>query len=122
MYSGGHADDVDYISWNPTHPELFCTSSQKDKRIVFWDARRKHSMSHEAFWECTEEVTSESRYIQQVNARYAPVTTTYAPDGRTLLYTSAGRQVYELRLTKPVDDGKEFWEHIDRVRAMHRSV
>lgn len=42
MFSGGHSDDVDYISWNPTHPELFCTSSQKDRRIVFWDARRTH--------------------------------------------------------------------------------
>ncbi len=40
MFLGGHADDVDYMSWNPTHPELFCTSSQKDRRIVFWDARR----------------------------------------------------------------------------------
>jgi WD40 repeat protein len=40
LFSGGHSDDVDYVSWNPTHPELFCTSSQKDRRIVFWDARR----------------------------------------------------------------------------------
>jgi len=40
LFSGGHSDDVDYLSWNPTHPDLFCTSSQKDRRIVFWDARR----------------------------------------------------------------------------------
>src|SRR5882757_3550909 len=40
LFSGGHSDDVDYVSWNPTHPELFCTSGQKDRRIVFWDARR----------------------------------------------------------------------------------
>ncbi len=40
LFSGGHSDDVDYVAWNPTHPELFCTSSQKDRRIVFWDARR----------------------------------------------------------------------------------
>jgi THO complex subunit 3 len=38
--SGGHIDDIDYVAWNPTHPELFTTSSQKDKRVVFWDARR----------------------------------------------------------------------------------
>jgi len=43
MYSGGHVDDVDYVSWNPTHPDLFCTSSQKDRRIVFWDARRVYN-------------------------------------------------------------------------------
>ena len=40
MFSGGHTEEVDYVSWNPTHPDLFCTSSQKDRRIVFWDARR----------------------------------------------------------------------------------
>src|SRR5580658_1264403 len=40
LFSGGHSDDVDYLSWNPTHPDLFCTSSQKDRRIIFWDARR----------------------------------------------------------------------------------
>lgn len=42
LYSSGHSEDVDYISFNPTHPELFCTSSQKERRIVFWDARRGH--------------------------------------------------------------------------------
>lgn len=40
IYSGAHADDVDHVSWNPTHPELFVSSSQKDRKIVFWDARR----------------------------------------------------------------------------------
>jgi len=40
LFTGGHSDDVDFVAWNPTHPELFCTSSQKDRRIVFWDARR----------------------------------------------------------------------------------
>ena len=40
IYSGSHADDVDHVSLNPTHPELFVSSSQKDRKIVFWDARR----------------------------------------------------------------------------------
>ena len=43
IYSGAHADDVDHVSWNPTHPELFISSSQKDRKIVFWDARRTWS-------------------------------------------------------------------------------
>lgn len=43
IYSGAHADDVDHVSWNPTHPELFISSSQKDRKIVFWDARRGFS-------------------------------------------------------------------------------
>ena len=44
IYSGAHADDVDHVSWNPTHPELFVSSSQKDRKIVFWDARRTFSV------------------------------------------------------------------------------
>lgn len=44
VYSTGHIDEVDYISWNPVHPELFVTTSQKDKRLVFWDARRELHM------------------------------------------------------------------------------
>jgi hypothetical protein len=40
LFSGAHSDEADYVAWNPTHPELFCSSSQKDRRIVFWDARR----------------------------------------------------------------------------------
>ena len=41
MYSGGYQDEVDYIAWNPTHPDLFCTSGMKDRKIVFFDTRRK---------------------------------------------------------------------------------
>ncbi|KAN0097039.1 hypothetical protein V8E55_001485 [Tylopilus felleus] len=40
--AGGHSDDVDHVSWSPTHSELFCTSSQKDRRVVFWDVRQSH--------------------------------------------------------------------------------
>ncbi|KAH7922966.1 hypothetical protein BV22DRAFT_1036875 [Leucogyrophana mollusca] len=39
-FSGGHSDDVDYESWNPTHPELFCTSSQKDRCSLLGRARQ----------------------------------------------------------------------------------
>ena len=41
MYSGGYQDEVDYIAWNPTHPDLFCTSGMKDRKIVFFDTRRE---------------------------------------------------------------------------------
>jgi len=61
-YSGGHADDVDYVSWNPTHPDLFCTSSQKDRRIVFWDARRAS-----LFLTLTCFLVSSNLFIQKVN-------------------------------------------------------
>ncbi|KAJ6616282.1 WD40-repeat-containing domain protein [Mycena sp. CBHHK59/15] len=91
-FTGAHSDDVDYVSWNPTHPDLFCTSSQKDRRIVFWDARQ-------------------SRHTQSCTLKYSPVQTSYAPDGRSLLYTSAGHQLFFLTLGREADDAKEQWHH-----------
>ncbi|CAK5263112.1 unnamed protein product [Mycena citricolor] len=90
VFSGGHQDDVDYVSWNPTHPDLFCTSSQKDRRIVFWDARQ-------------------SRYTQSVPLKVSPMLTSYSPNGRTLLYTSAGHSLFFLDLLKEGEDSKEIW-------------
>ncbi|TCD69213.1 hypothetical protein EIP91_008316 [Steccherinum ochraceum] len=92
LFSGGHTDEVDYVSWNPTHPDLFCTSSQKDRRIVFWDARQ-------------------SRPTQVVTLKSSPTTTCYSPDGRNLLYTSLGRTTNYLRYDKPSDDSREQWQH-----------
>ncbi|KAJ7205944.1 WD40-repeat-containing domain protein, partial [Mycena rebaudengoi] len=89
-FSGAHTDDVDYVSWNPTHPDLFATSSQKDRRIVFWDARQ-------------------SRHTQQCSLKVSPVQTNYSPDGRSLLYTSAGHQLFFLTLGKEADEPKEQW-------------
>ncbi|KAF7290897.1 WD-REPEATS-REGION domain-containing protein [Mycena chlorophos] len=93
LFSGAHSDDVDYVSWNPTHPDLFCTSSQKDRRIVFWDARQ-------------------SRHTQQCSLKVSPVQTSYSPDGRVLLYTSSGHAmsflVYEKDSEDP--DAKESWQ------------
>jgi len=94
-FAGGHTDDVDYVSWNPTHPELFCTSGQKDRRIVFWDARQ-------------------SRYIQQCPLKASPVQTCYAPDGRSLLYATAGNQLFFMTFGKTGDDSKEEWHMSDR--------
>ncbi|KAJ7437150.1 WD40-repeat-containing domain protein, partial [Mycena galericulata] len=90
VFSGAHSDDVDYVSWNPTHPDLFCTSSQKDRRIVFWDARQ-------------------SRHTQQCALKVSPAQTNYSPDGRVLLYTSIGNQLFFLTLGKEGDDAKEAW-------------
>lgn len=95
MFSGGHSEEVDYVSWNPTHPDLFCTSSQKDRRIVFWDARQ-------------------SRYIQQCPLKVSPVQTNYSPDGRSLLYASAGHQLFFMTLGKPGEDGKQLWHTADK--------
>ncbi|ETW83683.1 hypothetical protein HETIRDRAFT_155124 [Heterobasidion irregulare TC 32-1] len=90
LFSGAHSDDVDYVSYNPTHPELFCSSSQKDRRIVFWDARQ-------------------SRHVQQCTVKVSPVQTNYSPDGKSLLYVSAGHQVFFMTYGKQGDDAKDQW-------------
>ena len=118
MFSGGHVDDVDYVSWNPAHPELFCTSSQKDRKIVFWDARRK--LCHHqyiAFTKASYFLTarhSESRHIQQCSLKVSPTQTNYSPDGKALLYTSAGHQLFFMTFGKEDDESKESWGLSDR--------
>lgn len=61
----------------------------------------------------TEPVT-ESRYVQHITLKFTPVTTTYSPDGRTILITGAGKQVYIGTLAKRGDDVKETWAVRDR--------
>ncbi|EIM87905.1 WD40 repeat-like protein [Stereum hirsutum FP-91666 SS1] len=94
LYSISHSDDTDYVSWNPTHPELFCSSSSKERRIVFWDARQ-------------------SKPTQIVNTRSAPIQTNYSPDGKHLVWVSVPNQLHFLSFAKPEgDDGKEQWGHM----------
>ena len=112
LFSGGHSDDVDYVSWNPTHPELFCTSGQKDRRIVFWDARRMFVIFSPSLF--NHRIYSESRYIQQCQMKVSPVQTSYSPDGRSLLYASAGHQLFFMTLGKMGDETKEEWHPSDR--------
>lgn len=112
-FSGAHSDEVDYVAWDPTHPDLFCTSSQKDRRIVFWDARRN-------VFRCRARLSSvmlcftESRHVQQIHLRVSPVQTNYSPDGKSLLYTSAGHQLFFLTLGKDSESTKEIWKTSDK--------
>lgn len=111
-FSGGHSDDVDHVSWNPIHSDLFCTSSQKDRRVVFWDARRRIVY-------CRNIVLliisfKESRHTQQIQFKVSPVQTNYSPDGRALLCPSAGHQLFFLTLGKDKDSSKEVWQTSDK--------
>ncbi|KAI0041311.1 WD40 repeat-like protein [Auriscalpium vulgare] len=103
LFSGAHADDVDYVSWNPTHPELFCTSSQKDRRIVFWDARQ-------------------SRHVQQVTLKVSPMQTDYSPDGRTLLYIGSRNELFLMTYRREGDDPKEQWHLAERDTPTYAST
>ncbi|KAI0309405.1 WD40-repeat-containing domain protein [Amylostereum chailletii] len=106
LFSGAHSEEVDYVTWNPTHPELFCSSSQKDRRIVFWDARPG----------------AESRHVQQCSLKTTPVQTNYSPDGKTLLYVSASHQLFFMAYGKHGEDGKETWASVERDNPMMAST
>ncbi|KAH9082260.1 hypothetical protein EDB83DRAFT_2670496 [Lactarius deliciosus] len=98
LFSGAHSDEVDFVAWNPTHPELFCSSSQKDRRIVFWDARRIKPT------------------FQQCALKISPVQVNYAPGGRSLLYVSSGNQLFFMSYGKDSDDSTvpAQWSPMDR--------
>jgi THO complex subunit 3 len=108
LFLGAHSDEVDYVAWNPTHPELFCSSSQKDRRIVFWDARRISralSVCASQFVICTcFFLCPESQHVQQLTVKVPPVQINYAPDGESLLYVSSGNQLFFMSYGKDSDD------------------
>lgn len=57
---------------------------------------------------------TESRYTQQVSLKVSPVQTSYAPDGKSLLYVSAGHQFFFVTHGKPTPDAKEEWRLADK--------
>lgn len=57
---------------------------------------------------------TESRYTQQIPLKVSPVQTCYAPDGRSLLYASAGHQLLFMTLDRKTEDSKEEWHLAER--------
>ncbi|KAL0950255.1 hypothetical protein HGRIS_010238 [Hohenbuehelia grisea] len=94
LFTNAHSDEVDYVAWNPTHPELFCSSSSKDRRIVFWDARQ-------------------SRPTQSCSMKFSPMQTSYAPDGKALLVASGGHQLFFMTQAAGTDN-KSQWQLSDK--------
>ena len=66
-------------------------------------------------------IRSESRHTQQCSVKVSPVQTNYAPDGRSLLYASAGHQLFFMTLGKENENAKEQWSFAnkDAVRVGH---
>lgn len=66
-------------------------------------------------------VIPESRYLQQCSLKVSPVQTSYSPDGRALLYASAGHQLFFMTLGKEADETKEQW-HLSEKDAVRVSM
>ena len=56
----------------------------------------------------------ESRCIQQCQMKVSPVQTSYSPDGRSILYASAGHQLFFMTLGRMGDETKEEWYPSER--------
>jgi THO complex subunit 3 len=106
--SSAHDGDIDYVSWNPTHPELFCTCSQTDRRVVFWDARREHGLFGLMMLPFT--ARTESRCVQTCTTKYPPVQTHYSPDGKSILYLANSQHILDLKLTREEGEAKDTWK------------
>ncbi|TDL29654.1 WD40 repeat-like protein [Rickenella mellea] len=95
QYSSGHELEVDYVTWNPTHPELFCSSSQKDRKVVFWDARQ-------------------SRPTQSYTHHLSPTQLNYSPDGKTLAMITSNHQLYFMTYGAKDGETKQEWSLMKR--------
>ena len=83
-------------------------------RIVFWDARRMLKISSPSYPVANHNIYLESRCIQQCQMKVSPVQTSYSPDGCSLLYASAGHQLFFMTLGKMGDETKEEWYPSER--------
>ncbi|THH12351.1 hypothetical protein EW145_g58 [Phellinidium pouzarii] len=99
QYVGGHDYDVDYVTWNPTHPELFCSSSQRDRKIVFWDARQ-------------------SRYVQSYTHHQVPTQINYAPNGKTICIVTLSNQLSFMQYEQGENESKPQWNFVKREPCM----
>ena len=61
-----------------------------------------------------DNLLQESRHVQQIQLKVSPVQTNYAPDGKSLLYTSAGHQLFFLTYGKDNESSKDVWQISDK--------
>ena len=52
---------------------------------------------------------AESRFLQQFVLKVAPLQTLYSPDGKTVLYTTTGRQLFGMKYSREPEDTKDMW-------------
>lgn len=65
-------------------------------------------------WFLKQSVYLESRHVQQLALKFAPVYTNYTPDGRSLIASSSNSQMYTFTYGKFGEDIKEQWRLSDK--------
>ncbi|KAG8900867.1 hypothetical protein FRB99_005726 [Tulasnella sp. 403] len=91
--SGGHGAIATSVAWSPKHPELFCSSSETEKSMVFWDARKKGP---------TFQLKTPTPLTQLQ----------YCPDGESVALLDKSFHLHRLQLNK-LPAGEDSWELTD---------
>ncbi|KIJ56946.1 hypothetical protein M422DRAFT_238533 [Sphaerobolus stellatus SS14] len=101
--SGGHTESVDFVAWNPTHPELLCSSSSRDKRVAFWDARQ-------------------SRPTQVINISRRAVTLQYSPDAKSVMVVDEEDRLMFIKHGNTGPEGQLEWKAGETARSAEGGV
>jgi len=94
---------VEHVAWNPTHPELLCSTSRKDMKVAFWDARQ-------------------SKPIQSFNVSRKPLSIHYSPNGRTILMLDDDDKLSFLHLDANPEVAQLTWTASETARSSSGSI
>jgi THO complex subunit 3 len=120
--SGAHTEAVEFVAWNPTHPELFCSSSSKDKRVAFYDARREFRSPTVfapfllLFLQLVAS-SSESRPTQVINTSRHPINLQYSPDAKTIMVLDDDDRLSFIKHGNTGSDGHLEWKTGETARV-----
>ena len=64
----------------------------------------------------------ESRPTQQCPLKVSPTLTNYSPDGKSLLYTSSGHQMFFMTYGKELDIERDSWHHSEKDGVRSQSL
>ncbi len=61
----------------------------------------------------------ESRHVQQIQLKLAPVQLNYSPDGKSILYTTTNKVLGSLTFGREGEETKDQWRVADMSRVSH---
>ncbi|GJJ07179.1 hypothetical protein Clacol_001379 [Clathrus columnatus] len=99
---GAHTEIIDFVAWNPTHPELLCSASSKDKRVAFYDARQ-------------------SRPTQVLSTSRHPINLQYSPDAKTIMVLDDDDRLSFIKHGNTGSEGQLEWKAGDSAKINSQS-
>jgi len=109
------------VAWNPTHPELLCSSSSRDKRVAFYDARRASCSSDDKIpsSNCSE---IETRPTQVISLPRRPVSLQYSPDAKNIMVVDEEDRLMFIKHGNTGPEGQSEWKAGETARSAEGGV